>query len=200
LLITFEGIDGSGKSTQIEQLRNFLQKQDRKTVTFREPGGTAVSEKIRSILLDSSLEPDSITELFLFSAARSQLMSEKVLPLLEKGHIVILDRFYDSTTAYQGYGREDLDLADIHHINKIASHHTSPDLTFYLKISLHEGRKRSTGNVPDRMEQSDDDFYKRVIEGFEELADRHSRIITLDAEKEQQKVTERMIREVKKHL
>lgn len=195
MLITFEGIDGSGKSTQIEKLKSFLHEEGYKTATFREPGGTKASEKIRRFLLDSSLELDSVTELFLFSAARSQLIRQKILPLINDNYIVILDRFYDSTTAYQGYGRGDLSIKDIRQINQIASNYVAPDITFYLKISLQQSRKR-TGESRDRIEKSDDEFYRRVIQGFDQLAQDNDRIITVDALRKKETVARQIIQSV----
>lgn len=100
MLISFEGIDGCGKSTQINLLKNYLKEKGVKFSVFREPGGTEISEKIRSLLLHETDDMDSVTELLLFSAARSQLVTEEILPRIERGEIVILDRFFDSTTAY----------------------------------------------------------------------------------------------------
>lgn len=181
MFITFEGIDGSGKSTQIDLLKGHLAESGERVEVFREPGGTELSEKVRSLLLDPGSRIDPVTELLLFSAARSQLMSEKVLPLLEEGAFVILDRFYDSTTAYQGFGRESLPLEEIARINRAASHHRAPDLTFYLSISLEEARRRTEGRQQDRMEQAGDAFYRKVIAGFDELALREERFRRLDA-------------------
>ncbi|MDZ7773335.1 MAG: dTMP kinase [Balneolaceae bacterium] len=181
MFITFEGIDGSGKSTQIDLLRRHLDDAGERVEVFREPGGTILSEQVRSLLLDPDSRINPVTELLLFSAARSQLMSEKVLPLLEEGAFVILDRFFDSTTAYQGYGRNSLPLEEIERINRAASHHRAPDLTFYLAISLEEARSRTEGMEQDRMERSGEAFYRRVIEGFEELARRENRFLRLDA-------------------
>lgn len=181
MFITFEGIDGSGKSTQIQLLRERLEREGRRVTVFREPGGTDVSEEVRTLLLNSDYDIDPVTELLLFSAARSQLMEEKVLPLLSKGEIVILDRFYDSTTAYQGYGRECMSLEEIDRLNAIASHHTEPDLTIYLQISLDEARERTDGDPKDRMERSGDAFFRKVKEGFDRLSRQHERIIPVDA-------------------
>ncbi len=105
MLITFEGIDGAGKSTQIKKLVSYLSSQKREVVTLREPGGTEVAEKIRAILLESKGEISPIGELLLFSASRAELVQEVIMPAIAAGKIVILDRFFDSTTAYQGYGR-----------------------------------------------------------------------------------------------
>lgn len=181
MFITFEGIDGSGKSTQIKRLQQRLQQKKGNVEVFRDPGGPLVSEKIRQILLSTEFEIDGVTELLLFSAARSQLMAEQILPALEKGSVVILDRFYDSTTAYQGYGRESIDLHEIKYLNEIASHKREPDLTFYMQIPLEEAKKRMGQKRKDRMEQAGDHFFAKVIEGFDRLASHKSRIVTLDA-------------------
>ncbi|MFA5668449.1 MAG: dTMP kinase [Balneolaceae bacterium] len=188
MLITFEGIDGSGKSTQISLLREALKELGHKVVVFREPGGTDISELIRGMLLNPELKIDPITELLLFSSARSQLIAEKVKPLLKEDGIVILDRFYDSTTAYQGYGRKSLPLEQIHQINEVASHGLAPDITFYLRLSLEESAQRTSHLDKDRMEQSGDSFFNRVYKGFEELRKKESRFKTIDASGSQENV------------
>ena len=188
MLITFEGIDGSGKSTQISLLRDALKEQGHKVVVFREPGGTDISELIRGMLLNPELDIDPVTELLLFSSARSQLIAEKVKPLLKDHGIVILDRFYDSTTAYQGYGRKSLPLEQIHQINEVASHGLAPDITFYLRLSLEESAQRTSHLDKDRMEQSGDSFFNRVYKGFEELRKKESRFKTIDASGSQEDV------------
>ncbi|KPQ00575.1 MAG: dTMP kinase Tmk [Bacteroidetes bacterium HLUCCA01] len=182
MLITFEGIDGSGKTTQISLLREKIEAFGRIVRVFREPGGTAVSEKIRLMLLDPEMDINPVSELLLFSAARSQLIASTVKPLLEQGAVVILDRFYDSTVAYQGYGRGAVALETLDRINTIASHGLEPDLTFYLKISRDTSKKRMQLDVSDRMEQSGDIFYQRVINGFDVLAAQLKRFRTVDAE------------------
>lgn len=181
MFITFEGIDGSGKSTQINLLKEKFLAKGYDVEVFRDPGGTNTSEKVRDLLLDAKSDIHPVTELLLFSAARAQLISQKVIPLLEKKSVVILDRFYDSTIAYQGYGRSSLPLPDIHKLNQIASHSTTPDITFYLKISLEEARNRTVGNAKDRMEQSGTEFYTNVIKGFNSLAESEERFIAIDA-------------------
>ncbi|NGP86955.1 dTMP kinase [Fodinibius halophilus] len=180
MFITFEGIDGSGKSTQIQKLRQHLEQKGIQVKVFRDPGGPVVSEKVRELLLSPNYEIDPVTELLLFSAARSQLMAEKVLPSLEEGAVVILDRFYDSTVAYQGYGRQSVPLPEIHKMNSIASHKCEPDLTIYMKLSLEAAKKRMS-QKRDRMEQAGDFFYTHVIRGFDKLAEQEERIFTLDA-------------------
>tara|TARA_R110000868_G_scaffold396971_1_gene669414 strand:+ start:928 stop:1533 length:606 start_codon:yes stop_codon:yes gene_type:complete len=196
MLITFEGIDGSGKSTQIVLLKEKLISSGKKVKVYREPGGTEVSEQIRSLLLNPEIEIDSITELLLFSSARSRLISEKVLPALERGEIVILDRFYDSTTAYQGYGRESLPLDQIQHINEVASHHKSPDLTFYLRLSLDESNSRRSHLSKDRMERAGEEFFKKVISGFDELARNEARFVVIDASKSIDEIHARILKSI----
>ena len=183
MLITFEGIDGSGKSTQIALLRDKLASNGHSVNVFREPGGTDVSELIRGMLLNPEIEINTVTELLLFSSARSQLVGEKVIPALENKEIVILDRFYDSTVAYQGYGRGSLSLEQIDQINVIASHNIEPDFTFYMRLDLEESAKRTAHMSKDRMEQSGEAFFKRVLAGFDELAEKNKRFITIDATK-----------------
>lgn len=183
MLITFEGIDGCGKSTQIEKLKSYFDKKGTEYSVFREPGGTELSERIRAILLHETDEMDPVTELLLFSAARSQLIREKIIPLLQDNKIVVLDRFYDSTTAYQGFGRTSSSLEEIHTLNKLASHRTVPNLTFYLKINPEVAKKRTSQASKDRMENSGDDFFRKVATGYDMLASTEKRFRVLDAAK-----------------
>lgn len=183
MLITFEGIDGCGKSTQIDLLKKFLTGKNISHHVFREPGGTGLSEKIRDLLLHENLEMDPVTELLLFSSARSQLIAEKVIPLLKNNDIVILDRFYDSTTAYQGYGRESIEIEQILALNRIASHEIVPDLTFYLRISPEAAAKRTRNAEKDRMENAGTDFFAKVCAGYDAIAEKEKRFIKIDATK-----------------
>ncbi|HLR24476.1 MAG TPA: dTMP kinase [Fodinibius sp.] len=189
MFITFEGIDGSGKSTQITCLREHLESKGIKVEVFRDPGGTDVSEEVRKLLLSPDYTVDAVTELLLFSSARSQLVAEKVLPTLEDGSVVMLDRFYDSTTAYQGYGRGSVELDHIHKLNNIASHGRAPDLTIYMKVSLEEAKERMAQKEKDRIEQAGDDFFRKVVAGFDELARLHERFFTVDATLPQEQVS-----------
>lgn len=197
MLITFEGIDGSGKSTQIALLQKRLVEAGKIVNVFREPGGTTVSELIRDILLNPEVELNTVTELLLFSSARSQLVTEKVIPALKRGEIVILDRFYDSTTAYQGYGRNSLPIEQINQINTIASHTLKPDITFYLRLSIEESNERRADLSKDRMEQAGDEFFNNVIKGFDSLAKSKSHFVTIEAsqaiETIHQRISERVL-------
>lgn len=197
MFITFEGIDGSGKSTQIEKLRNRLEEKGALVDVYRDPGGPVVSEQVREILLNPNFEIDSVTELLLFSAARSQLMSENVLPGIEEGKVIILDRFFDSTTAYQGYGRESVPLQEIQKLNAIASHKRKPDLTIYMKLSLAAAKKRMA-KTKDRMEQAGDAFFEKVIMGYNKLAEKEDRFFTIDATKPVSKVHDQIWQHVNK--
>lgn len=183
MFITFEGIDLSGKSTQATLLYENLKKKGRKVILVREPGGTVVSEKIRKILLDKknkNMYP--LTEFFLFSASRYQLTKEVIKPAIEKGYIVICDRYYDSSTAYQGFGGL-VNLKDINAINKIASENLVPDITFYVDIPIEESikRKKKANKVNDRFESKKLSYYKRIISGYKKLAKIHrKRIFVID--------------------
>lgn len=181
MLISFEGIDGCGKSTQIELLKSYLNSKDISYHVYREPGGTELSEKIRDLLLHEKGDIHPVSELLLFSAARSQLVAEKVIPLLQKNEVVILDRFYDSTTAYQGYGRSYTDIEQISLLNKIASHQAKPDLTFYLRISPDHAAQRTVSLEKDRMERSGLDFFEKVFAGYELIAKKEDRFRIIDA-------------------
>lgn len=182
MLISFEGIDGSGKTTQIHLLRERLSIEGIQVSLFREPGGTDVSEHIRGLLLNPEMAIDPVTEVLLFSSARSQLMAEQVKPRVEAGEWVILDRFYDSTVAYQGYGRESMPIAQLHAINAIASHGLVPDLTFYLHLDRETADSRLTGRLRDRMEQAGEAFYDRVVAGFQVMAAAEARFQTIPAD------------------
>ena len=180
MLITFEGIDGSGKSTQIELLKNYLLSKGKQVLTFREPGGTPFAEKIREILLDHHIEINAISELLLFESARADLTEKNIIPAIKEGKIVILDRYFDSTTAYQGFGRG-LDLTFIESLNKQATFYTIPDITFYLRIPYSVSLERRKQKI-DRMELAGDDFYHRLIDGYDKLAEQNpKRIKVIDS-------------------
>ncbi len=182
LFVTFEGIDGSGKSTQANALLRKVQEEGFNAVLFREPGGTRISEQIRQILLSTKhSEMDPLTEVMLYSAARAQLTVEMIVPGLMENDIVICDRYFDSTTAYQGYGRG-IDLEFVNALIKEAAKKLWPDLTFLVEVNADLAEKRSgTIGRPDRLEMEAKEFKIRVIEGFKEIAKREpERFIILD--------------------
>jgi len=188
MFITFEGIDGSGKSTQISLLAKFLEELGHEVVTTREPGGTEFSEQIRELLLFSKQIINPIAELFLFEAARAQLITSVINPSIESNKIVISDRYYDSTVAYQGYGRG-LNIEDILMCNAIIDKYgAKPDLTFFLDVSFENSlkrRKNSCINKIDKIEHSGEVFFQKVIDGYRKIAnDNPERIVTIDANSE----------------
>ncbi|HDP98213.1 MAG TPA: dTMP kinase [bacterium] len=171
-LITFEGIDFCGKSAQIEQLIQKLEKKRIDYLLLREPGGTVFAEKIRSVLLTKENETmDPTTEYLLYSAARAQLTRNRIIPALKAGQLVICDRFFDSSTAYQGYGRG-IDLDFIHQINKFATAGINPDLTILIDIDLKEMecRKQKLSKQLDRMEDQKSNFFRQVRSGYLTIA------------------------------
>lgn len=181
--ISFEGIDFSGKSTQIKLLVAELEQYGHRVMLLREPGGTLISEEIRKILLNREhMHMTDICETLLYSAARHQLLTEKIIPALLAGNFVIADRYVDSTTSYQGHGRR-IPMDFIQQLNKTATENTLPALTFYLDVDLEtmkERRRMRAGDV-DRLENQKDDFYKRIRTGYLDIARRNpERFITLD--------------------
>ncbi|RLJ70796.1 thymidylate kinase [Hydrogenivirga caldilitoris] len=187
MLITFEGIDGSGKTTISLMLYEFLRERGIRCVLYREPGGTELGEVLRNIVLKKDL--NERVELLLFEASRVQLMIEKVKPALEEGKVVILDRFIDSTLAYQGYGRG-LDLSFVKQLNEFASFGRKPDLTFLLDISPDVALRR----VSEKSRFDDIPFLKRVREGFIRIArEEPRRIVVLNSEKDKEEVFKEVI-------
>ncbi len=178
MFITFEGIDGSGKTTQLQMLSEYLKEKGYDVMVLREPGGITLSENIREMLLNSKENIHPITELLLFESSRSHLVHNVINPALESGKVIICDRFYDSTTAYQGYGRG-IELKLIHQFNKIATLGIIPDITFYLDVDLETAKIRSERRIYDRIEKSGNEFYSKVVDGFRELAKKNSSRIKL---------------------
>ncbi len=171
VFITFEGGEGSGKSTQIARLAQRLLAAGRRIRVLREPGGTRLGEAVREVLLDASHEAVSPRcELLLYEAARAQLVDEVIRPALEAGEIVLCDRFFDSSTAYQGHARG-LSLSEIDALNGFATGGLVPDRTLYFDISAEEGLRRATrGGAADRLEREDAAFHERVRAGFLAIA------------------------------
>ncbi len=163
-------MDGSGKSTQVTLLKNWLLERKFRPVVCRDPGTDDIAEIIRNILLDPQNRIDPVTEILLYAAARSALVTKKIDPALQDGQVVICDRFYDSTSAYQGKGRG-LSADLIRQLNLIGSHGRVPDLTFFLDIDIETGLKRlDRQGSRDRMESETIQFKERVRRGFLELA------------------------------
>ena len=196
--ITFEGPEGSGKTTQMRLLAAWLEAQGRRVVMTREPGGTRIGDSIRALLLDpthTEMRPE--TEILLFSAARAQIVGQVIRPHLAQGGIVLCDRFADSTLAYQGYGRQ-LDLATLRQITAFATGNLTPDLTICLDLPVEEGlrRKRSGDQTEwNRMEQETLAFHERVRRGFLALAAAEPmRWLVLDATQSVEEI-QRQIRE-----
>jgi dTMP kinase len=168
LFITFEGIDGCGKSTQLNLLSEYLKSKKFDVVLTREPGAKGLGEKLREILLNYEGEVSSNCEAFLFLADRAQHIDTLVKPAIEAGKIVLCDRHIDSTVAYQGYGRG-VDLEQIKMLNEIATSGFFPDLTFVFDIDVEISQMR-VGKTKDRMESAGDDFHNRVRKGYLEIA------------------------------
>ncbi|MEE0876620.1 MAG: dTMP kinase [Fibrobacteraceae bacterium] len=170
---SLEGIDGSGKTTQLELLANALEAKGYKVVKFREPGGSIISEQIRSLLLDRTFKGkmDNTTELLLYNAARAQVISEVILPALQDGNIVLADRFAFSTLAYQGYGRN-LSLKKVNELSAITCENCFPELTIILDIDAEQSkiRRNKRAGAPDRLEAEADSFFTKVQEGYKQIA------------------------------
>ncbi len=180
-MITFEGIEGAGKTTQIKLLEKFLKKRGYNFVILREPGGTIVSEKIREILLDHTLDIENETELFLFLASRSELVKKVIRPALREKKIVICDRFVDSTIAYQSYGRG-IPERLIKTLNNFVIKDIKIRRTYLLDYDPKNYGIRFNNKTKDRIENNDLDFHKRVREGFLKIADQNKkRFLILNA-------------------
>ena len=181
--ISLEGIEGSGKSTQVSFVIDYLQSKNIEVVSTREPGGTLVSERIRDVLLDNQLPSMHMdTELMLMFAARVEHVKKVILPALESGQWVVCDRFYDATYAYQGYGRQ-IDLKRIDALKEFSVGDLAPDLTLLLDVTLDVSMERVTkrGNK-DRFENEKIEFYKKVREGYLTIAKSDpDRVVTIDA-------------------
>ena len=169
LFVVFEGVEGSGKSTQSGALAHRLQQAGVTVAAVHEPGSTVIGEEI-SRLLKTGDDIDPLSELFLFSAARSLLIASVIAPALERGDAVVCDRYIHSTAAYQGYGRG-LDIAAIHKISNIATRGIVPDLTVLLDLPPEEGLGRKTADTFDRFEREAQEFHRRVRAGYLELAE-----------------------------
>lgn len=182
MFISFEGIDGCGKSTQVRMLQETLEREGRRVLVVREPGHTPIAEHIRAILLDKkNTMMTATTELLLFFASRAELVETVIKPALREGLTVICDRYVDSSIAYQGYGRQ-LPLLHIEYCTAVATGGLLPDVTFFLDLPLSEAKVRWGRAEADRIESSSDDFFERVIIGYRELVRQNpGRIVHLQA-------------------
>ncbi len=171
MLITFEGGEGAGKTTHAELFKNYLNEKGLSFFATREPGGTDFSEAVRALTKDMRFKDKSIiSELLLFESARADIVEKRIIPALNEGKIVIMDRFYDSTTVYQSFGRG-VNREDVEYFNKVASQGLVPDLTIYLKIGQDKAFIRKGGaDKDDAIEQSGDEFHERIRVGFDTLA------------------------------
>lgn len=193
MFITFEGIDGCGKSTQLENLKKYLEEKNYEVISTLEPGGSKLGQQLRQILLHYDGFVSDVAELFLYLADRSQHVEEIVQKNVEKGVIVLCDRHIDSTVAYQGYGRKQ-DIEKIEFLNNIATKNKKPDLTFLFDVDVEIGQKR-VGKEKDRLEKESLDFHKRVKEGYLKIAQNESdRVKVINANM----TIEEVFKEVKK--
>jgi len=197
IFITVEGMDGCGKTSQIKLIQNYLKEKKYEVISIREPGGTIISEKIRNLILDpNNKEMSIITEMFLYAAARSQLIIEIIKPALKEGKIVICDRFVDSSYAYQSFGRN-IDLKTVEKINMIATEEIQPDITFFFDISPEITMKRIADTTLDRIEQEKIEFHQKVYNGYKDLVFKYpNRIKAIQSNKS----IEEIFNKVKKEL
>ena len=204
-LITFEGSEGSGKTTQVNRIAERFEKHNHEVLVTREPGGTPIGEEIRRILMHEecgkAMKPE--TELLLFAASRAQLVREVIRPAIEKGQIVLCDRFLDSTTVYQGVGRR-IASEPVQLINTFAVGSLMPDVTVILDLPAEVGLERArhrAREMPDRMEQENIEFYRKVREGYLVLAKAlPGRFIVVDATKSVEEVEETIWENLRKHV
>jgi dTMP kinase len=204
MFVTFEGPDGSGKTTQINLLAEHLRRAGRSVLTTREPGGTRIGDGIRQLLLDMAhTEMHARAETLLFNAARVQLIEEVIRPALTAGAIVLCDRFADSTLAYQGYGHQQ-DIAELERLIEYATGGLRPDLTVYLDLPPSEGIRRNRGQADgewNRLDAQELSFYQRVEAGYRQLiAQEPARWIAIDAARSREEVRQDVVRAVQNKL
>lgn len=199
--LSLEGIEGSGKSTQIKAIENYVQSKGLRVLTLREPGGTRFGEKLREAILNSETPLHPLAECHLFLASRAQLLKEKILPfLLTPGSVVILDRYIDSTLAYQGKARH-LTFETVLNLHQNDPLNLLPHRTYFLDISLETSMKRqeTRGNAKDYFESQVGEFYHRLVEGYRELSDIFSeRICKINAEVSQEDVTALILKDLRR--
>ncbi len=197
-----EGPDGSGKTTQIEMLKTYLESKGYDIVITREPGGTVISEAIRAIILNKDYQEMShMTELLLYASARAQLVNQVIKPALAEGKAVICDRFVESSAVYQGIGRG-LGVSTVYEVNNYALGDVKPKLTIFMDLDADEGIRRKENQTElDRMEMEDLSFHKRVVEGYRQLAQLYpDRIFPVDATLPIDKIHSIIVKEVEKRF
>lgn len=200
IFITFEGGEGAGKTTAIQLLKQELEKRGQQVMVTREPGGIPIAERIREVILDvKHTEMDSRTEALLYAGARRQHLIEKVLPALQRGEIVLCDRFIDSSLVYQGYARG-LGMEEVGRINAFAIQDTMPSLTFWIDIEPEAGLQRIAANRAheiNRLDQEKLSFHQKVREGYQLLAEQNpGRIVRIDAMLPPEGIVQRIIEEI----
>lgn len=202
IFITMEGPDGSGKTTQIDLLKRYLESKGYDIVIAREPGGTVIGEAIRKIILNKEYQEMShMTELLLYASARAQLVNQVIRPALTEGKAVICDRFVESSAVYQGIGRG-LGVETVYEVNNYALGDVSPKLTIFMDLDAKVGIKRKKHQAElDRMELEDLSFHNRVVEGYRQLAQLYpERIVSVDATLPIEEIHSMIVKEVEKRF
>jgi len=197
LFITLEGTDGSGKTTQIEMLKEHFKKTNEKVLFTREPGGTVIAEKLRDMVISKENDIEDVTEALLYAAARCEHVNKVIKPFVSDGGIVICDRFLDSSLAYQGFARG-LGFENIMAVNNFALNGFMPDITFFLDLSPKDGLiRKSNQKVLDRIESLGNSFHEKVYAGYKKLEEIYpNRIISLDATLQTDELHSKIINEI----
>lgn len=197
MFISFEGIDGSGKSTITKIVYERLEAKYGNVILTREPGGNKIAEKIRDLILDPNNETmDDRTEALLFAASRRQHLIEKIVPALDEGKLVICDRFVDSSIAYQGYGRQ-IGAKEVAEINHFAIEHHMPELTFFLDVSVEVGLGRiGKRDELDRLETAEIDFFNRIYDGYQTIIKDNPRFVVIDGTKSIEDISQEIIEHI----
>ena len=202
--ITFEGVEGSGKSTQINLLADKLRETGKEVVLTREPGGTNLGQKIRKLLLDpDNIDMDNRAEILLYAADRAQHVKKKIIPALNEGKIVLTDRYIDSNIAYQGYGRK-LEMDMVRNVNEWVIRDVWPDLTILLDIDAQKGLERARNLSPDkkgdRLEQEIITFYENIREGYLKIAKKEKRFVVVDGNQKPKDIHNKIFKIIKERL
>ena len=199
-LIVFEGLDGSGTTTQSALLADYLENKGHSVIEVEEPGGTDLGRAVRDLLLeDHGMNIQPLSELFLYEVSRSQLVREKIIPELDKGSVIISDRFAISSVAYQGYGRG-IPIEVVKNLNEVALNGLEPNLTFFLDIDLEERTKRTSGKKPDRIEKEAREFYGRVRKGYLEEIGAMENAVLIDGSLAKDEISRKVVAELKARL